>query len=114
MEPILVITNMPDRSAAMSLARTLVEERLAACVNVLADCTSVYRWDGKSETTAEVPVLIKTVEQHYARLEQVIKSLHPYELPEIIAVPISNGLPSYLKWIENETLDFGTPTPDVK
>lgn len=89
----------------MSLARALIDERLAACVNVLADCTSVYRWQGKSETASEVPVLIKTLEQHYSGLEQLIKSIHPYELPEIIAVPISNGLPSYLKWIENETLD---------
>lgn len=89
----------------MSLARALIDERLAACVNVLADCTSVYRWQGKSETASEVPVLIKTLEQHYPGLEQLIKSIHPYELPEIIAVPISNGLPSYLKWIENETLD---------
>ncbi len=105
MEPILVITNLPDRAAAMSLAHTLVDERLAACVNVLADCTSVYRWQGKSETAGEVPVLIKTLEQYYPRLEQLIKSIHPYELPEIIAVPISNGLPSYLKWIENEMLD---------
>lgn len=105
MKPILVITNLPDRAAAMSLARALIDERLAACVNVLADCTSVYRWQGTSETAGEVPVLIKTLEQHYPGLERLIKSIHPYELPEIIAVPISNGLPSYLKWIENETLD---------
>jgi periplasmic divalent cation tolerance protein len=103
MEPILVFTNLPDRAAAMDLARKLVDERLAACVNVLGDCTSVYRWEGRNESVSEVPVLIKTLAQHYARLEQLIKSVHPYELPEIIAVPISSGLPAYLKWIAEET-----------
>jgi len=106
MNPILIITSMPDRASAMGLAQTLVDERLAACVNVLADCTSVYRWQGKCETAVEVPVLIKTIDQHYPRLEQRIMSIHPYELPELIAVPISNGLPAYLKWIETETLDL--------
>lgn len=104
MEPILIITNLPDRETAMALAHRLIEERLAACVNVMADCTSVYHWQGKSETASEVPVLIKTLAQHYTRLEQLIMSMHPYELPEIIAVPVSNGLPAYLKWIADETL----------
>ena len=103
-DPILVITNLPDRATAMALANKLVDERLAACVNVLADCTSVYRWKGKNEAVSEVPVLIKTLARHYARLEQLIKSAHPYELPEIIAVPISNGWPAYLKWIAEETM----------
>jgi periplasmic divalent cation tolerance protein len=103
MELILVFTNLPDRAAAMDLARKLVDERLAACVNVLGDCTSVYRWEGRNESVTEVPVLIKTLAQHYARLEQLIKSVHPYELPEIIAVPISSGLPAYLKWVAEET-----------
>ena len=102
-EPILVITNLPDRAQAISLAHKLVEERLAACVNVLGECTSVYRWKGENETASEVPVLIKTLAQHYAPLEQLIRSLHPYELPEIIAVPISSGLPAYLDWIAFET-----------
>jgi periplasmic divalent cation tolerance protein len=96
---------MPDRASAISLAQALIGERLAACVNVLADCTSVYHWEGKSETATEVPVFIKTLEQNYSRLEQRIMSVHPYELPELIAVPISGGLPGYLKWIETETLD---------
>ena len=103
MEPILVFTNLPDRAAAMDLARKLVDERLAACVNVLGNCTSVYRWEGRNDSVSEVPVLIKTLAQHYARLEQLIRSAHPYELPEIIAVPISSGLPAYLKWIAEET-----------
>jgi periplasmic divalent cation tolerance protein len=103
MEPIIVITNLPDRAQALSLAHKLVEERLAACVNVLGECTSVYRWEGENETASEVPVLIKTLAQHYAALEQLIRSLHPYELPELIAVPISGGLPAYLDWIACET-----------
>ena len=104
MEFILIITSLPDKERAMALAHKLIEERLAACVNVMADCTSVYHWQGKNETASEVPVLIKTLAQHYARLEQLIVSMHPYELPEIIAVPVTNGLPAYLKWMADETL----------
>ena len=103
MEPILIITNLPDRASALALAQKLVDGRLAACVNVLADCTSVYRWQGKIETTGEVPVFIKTLAQHYAEVERAVKAAHPYELPEIIAVPIGDGLPAYLQWIADET-----------
>jgi periplasmic divalent cation tolerance protein len=111
-EHILIITNLPDRAQALALAQKLVEARLAACVNVLADCTSVYWWQGKSETASEVPLLIKTLAQHYASVEQLIKSEHPYELPEIIAVPISSGLPAYLKWIADETSSTAAPIKD--
>lgn len=103
MEPILIITSLPDRAVAMSLAQKLIDARVAACVNVLAECTSVYQWQGKNESTAEVPVLVKTLARHYSRVEELITSLHPYELPEIIAVPISSGLPAYLDWIAGET-----------
>lgn len=106
MQPILVITNFPDRASALALAQKLVDARLAACVNVLADCISVYRWQGKIESASEVPVFIKTLVQHYPKVEQAIKAGHPYELPEIIAVPISNGLPAYMQWIAAETLAF--------
>ena len=109
---ILIITNLPDRDQALALAQKLVEERLVACINVLADCTSVYRWQGKSETATEVPLLIKTVAQHYASVEQLIKSEHPYELPEIIAVPITSGLPAYLKWIADETSPIAASIED--
>lgn len=110
MEPILVLTNFPDRASALALAQKLVDERLAACVNVLADCTSVYRWQEKIENASEVPVFIKTLAQHYPRVEQAVKAMHPYELPEIIAVPISNGLPAYMQWIAAETLAFPDKT----
>ncbi len=94
----------------MALAQKLVDERLAACVNVLADCTSVYRWQEKIENASEVPVFIKTLAQHYPRVEQAVKAMHPYELPEIIAVPISYGLPAYMQWMAGETLAFPDKT----
>jgi periplasmic divalent cation tolerance protein len=102
-KPLLVITSVPDHAAAVKLAERLVDERLAACVNVMAGCTSVYRWQGKSEASAEVPLFIKTVEERYDRLEELVRSMHPYELPEIIAVPVQNGLAGYLKWLSDET-----------
>jgi periplasmic divalent cation tolerance protein len=103
MEKLLVFTNVPDRTVAQRLAQTLIEERLAACVNVLADCTSVYRWEGKVESSSEVPMLIKTTAARYPALEQAIRNLHPYEVPEIVAVPISHGLADYLGWVAAET-----------
>jgi periplasmic divalent cation tolerance protein len=103
MDSLLVLSNLPDRAAALALADELVERRLAACVNVLAECASVYRWQGRIETAAEVPVLIKTSAERYPALEQAIRELHPYELPEIVAVPIRGGLPGYLQWIADET-----------
>jgi periplasmic divalent cation tolerance protein len=99
----LVLTNLPDRDAALSLARALVERRLAACANVLAGCTSVYRWKGMIETADEVPVLIKTRLSLYPQVERAIRELHPYELPEIVALPMAGGLQSYLDWVATET-----------
>ncbi len=103
LEPILVMTNFPDKKGAVALAEALIDQHLAACVNVLSPCTSIYRWQGKVESADEIPVLIKTLRQHYDRVEQLIKMMHPYELPEVIMVPILNGLPAYLQWIANET-----------
>lgn len=104
MSALIVITNAPDRDVALRLAHALIERKLAACVNILAECTSVYRWKGKMETAAEVPLLIKTRAALYEEVEAAIKSLHPYELPEIIAVPIEHGLPEYLEWVNAETI----------
>jgi periplasmic divalent cation tolerance protein len=103
MDTWIVLSNLPDRNAALELAQALVERRLAACVNVLAECTSVYRWQGAIERATEVPVLIKTTAQRYPALEQAIRELHPYELPEIVAVPIGGGLSGYLQWVADET-----------
>lgn len=100
---LVVLTNLPDRAAAMRLAQALVERRLAACVNVLGEATSVYRWRGKVETAGEVPVLIKTRSGLYPEVEAAISEVHPYELPEIIAVPAVLGLPAYFDWVAAET-----------
>ena len=104
MEPVLLIlSNLPDRERALKLAAALVEERLAACVNVLGECTSLYRWRGAVETASEVPVLIKTRESLYARVEETIRKLHPYAVPEVIALRLSDGLPAYLQWVLEES-----------
>jgi len=100
---LLVITSLPDQASAEILAALLVGQRLAACVNLLAPCASVYRWQGKIEQAQEYPLLIKTTEDRYAALEASIRANHPYELPEIIAVPVTQGLPAYLQWVESET-----------
>ncbi len=98
-----MLTNLPDNASARTLADALVAARLAACVNILAPCRSVYRWQGQVEDAEEVPVLIKTTTERYAALETAIRQHHPYELPEIVAVPITRGLPDYLAWVTNET-----------
>jgi periplasmic divalent cation tolerance protein len=103
MAVLLVVTNTPDRAVAQAIANALIERQLAACVNVLAECTSVYRWKGAVESAAEVPLLIKTRTEQYAAVEAAIRSLHPYELPEIIALPVERGLPAYLDWVEAQT-----------
>ena len=103
MDTLLVISNLPDRASADKLARALVDERLAACVNVLSPCRSVYRWKGAVEDAEEFPVLIKTTRERYPQLEAAIRKNHPYELPEIIAVHVAAGLPAYLDWVASET-----------
>ncbi|MDO8346860.1 MAG: divalent-cation tolerance protein CutA [Rugosibacter sp.] len=108
MEPVqtvpilLVFTQMPDAASAELLAETLVTEQLAACVSVLPAVRSVYRWQGALERAEEVPLLIKTTAARYAALEAAIRVRHPYELPEILAVPVTHGLPDYLMWVANE------------
>jgi periplasmic divalent cation tolerance protein len=100
---LLVLTNLPDRAAAEKLADALVAQQVAACVNILAPCRSVYRWKGTVQHDEEHPVLIKTTRERYPALEAAIRAAHPYELPEIIAVPIERGLPAYLDWVAAET-----------
>jgi periplasmic divalent cation tolerance protein len=102
-EYVLVLTNMPDRDGALALANALTSERLAACVNIMGHCTSVYRWNGAVECAEEIPVFIKTRAALYPQLEAAVRRLHPYEVPEIIAVPLVRGSPAYLQWIEAET-----------
>ena len=103
MSALLVLTNLPDRAAAERLAEALIEKRVAACVNILAPCRSVYRWKDAVQHDEEHPVLIKTTSERYPALEVAIRAVHPHELPEIIAVPIERGLPAYLAWVDAET-----------
>ena len=104
MAVIAVLTNLPDSESAFNLAREVVHLRLAACANVLAPATSFYRWDGREEQAAEVPVLMKSTDERYSELELAIKRLHPYSVPEIVAWPVERGLAEYLAWVEQETL----------
>jgi periplasmic divalent cation tolerance protein len=103
MTALLVLTNVPERAVAERLAEMLVEKRLAACVNILAPCRSLYRWKGAVQHDEEHPMLVKTTVERYPALEQALRAAHPYELPEIIAVPIERGLPAYLEWLSAET-----------
>jgi periplasmic divalent cation tolerance protein len=102
MNALCVLTNLPDRASAERLADSLVAARLAACVNILAPCRSVYRWKGAVQHDEEHPMLIKTTAERFAELEQAIRAGHPYELPEIIALPIERGLAAYLAWVAEE------------
>ena len=99
---LVVLTNLPDRDLAERLASELVERRLAACVNILPACTSVYRWESAIETEEEVPMLIKTTHERYPEVERAIIASHPYTLPEVIAIPVRSGLSGYLAWIAAE------------
>ncbi len=103
MQILIVFTHLPDAAGAQALARLLVEQRLAACVNILTPCHSVYRWQDKMESAIEVPMLIKTTAERYNALEAAIRAHHPYELPEIVAVPVECGLPDYLAWVAAQT-----------
>ena len=99
----VVISTLPDQASAERLADHLVGERVAACVNILAPCRSVYRWEGKVERANEVPVFIKTTSDRYAALEAAIRAVHPYSVPEIVAIPAVAGWPAYLAWVADET-----------
>lgn len=97
--PLLALCTCPDPDVAGRLAAALVEERLAACVNILGGVQSVYRWQGRTERAKEVLLLIKTTADRFDALRDRLAALHPYEVPEIIATQIAAGLPAYLEWI---------------
>lgn len=103
METLLVLTNCPDEETANAIALAVVEAKLAACVNILPRVQSIYRWQGVVESATEIPLFIKSTAAHYPALEKLITSLHPAEIPEIIALPIAQGLPAYLNWVAAET-----------
>ncbi len=100
---LLVMTNLPDLPAAQAMARALVGVRLAACVNILPGVQSVYRWQGTVEEANEVTLLVKSTQRLYPQLQQAIVAAHPYDLPEVIALPLADGHAPYLHWIAAET-----------
>lgn len=100
---LIVVTNVPDHAVATALARELVSQRLAACVNIGAPVESIYHWDARIETAGEVPVVIKTRSALYSNVEDAIRKIHPYDTPEIIAIPVAAGDARYLAWLTDET-----------
>ncbi len=103
---IIVLITTPDRQTGEKMARQLLEQKLAACVNIFSPVTSLFRWQGKIETEQEALLLVKTRAELFAsRLVPTVRSLHPYDEPEIIALPILSGSQSYLDWIEAETTE---------
>lgn len=103
MEVVLVLTTVGADADALTLARTLVEEHLAACVNVLPPMTSVYRWRGRIEEDQERQIVMKTTRARVAALEQRLRQLHPYELPEFLVLETSGGSEAYLEWVLENT-----------
>jgi len=102
-DALLVFTTLPSADKAAELAKALVEERLAACANLLPAIRSIYRWQGKLQDENEVVVLLKTRAEHLERLKLRILELHPYEVPEVLAVPVEAGYQPYLDWLAGET-----------
>jgi len=99
MNHMIVMTTMPDMASAEELADNLVGDSLAACVNILPVMKSIYRWQGKCQHGAEHQLIIKTCADRYKEIESYIEKHHPYELPEIIGLPIQQGLAAYLTWV---------------
>src|SRR3954471_11729850 len=98
MSLLVVLCTFPERDTAERIGGMLVEERLAACVNVLPGVQSIYRWEGKVESAEEVLAIMKTTAEACSRLETRLKKLHPYDVPEIIAVPVERVAAAYAKW----------------
>jgi len=96
---LLILTTAPDHEVATSIADQLIGQGLAACVKIMAPCQSTYRWQGAIERSVEIPLFIVSDEARYPALEAQLKTAHPYDLPEIIALPCSGGLPEYLAWV---------------
>jgi len=98
---LIVLTTCPNGEVGVQLSRTLVEERLAACVNCLAGMVSTYIWEGAVQTDQETLLLIKTTEERFEAVKRRIGELHPYELPEVVAIPVCAGTEKYLEWVRD-------------
>lgn len=98
----IILCNCPDPATAQTIASALIEARHAACVNLLPGVTSIYHWQGQVETATETMLLIKAPPTLFDAISQTICGLHPYTVPEIIAVPVSQGFLPYLKWVNEE------------
>ncbi len=96
---LITLCTCPNQAVAEEIANALIEQRVAACINIIPTITSIYKWQGKLESEREALMLIKTDQSRYPDLEQALARLHPYELPEIIAVPVEQGLAGYLNWV---------------
>ncbi len=103
MNALICFGTCPDPDTAERIATALVDERLAACVNLVPGLRSIYRWQGAVANVEEVLLLIKTMPEHFDRLRDRLRELHPYELPELLAVESTLGLPEYIRWVADET-----------
>jgi periplasmic divalent cation tolerance protein len=103
-EALVVFTTFPDVETARRIVRSLVEERLAACGNLVPGVESIYTWKGAVETNGEVFAVLKTESARYQELEARLRALHPYEVPECIALRVADGLPDYLRWIAESVM----------
>ena len=103
-EYVLVLTTLPTDADGAAFARTLVEEQLAACVNLHAPMESIYRWDGNIETETERQLVIKTTRERVAALWDRVRELHPYDVPEFLVLPIVDGNDAYLRWVGESTM----------
>ena len=99
----VVLTTLSNREDAESLVRRLVTDRLVACGTIVENALSIYEWQGKLEETPEVLVLLKTRQEHWEQLRAVVHKLHPYDVPELLALPVDGGLPAYLEWLAEQT-----------
>lgn len=102
-EILLVLTHCPDAATAAHITAALLDQRLAACVSEGAPVRSTYRWQGGLESAVEIPLQIKCTRERYPLVEQAIRELHPYDVPEIIALPVAAGHGPYLRWVDDET-----------
>jgi len=102
-DAVIVLTTVPSSKVGEEIARALVDETLAACVNVLPTMTSIYRWKGEVQSEAECQVVIKTARERVAALQERLSELHPYDLPEFVVIGIEGGDPAYLAWIVEQT-----------